>query len=223
MSTGNTTNVLKAAGVAVATAALAMELDKRHSVRHDLKLGRKLVASAKDMRRTMTQGLTVADGWEEVVDHRPDQLAIVFVEDDSSNTRSFTYKQLDDWANQVAHFLSSAGVKKGEDVALFMENRPEFIGTWLGIAKIGARVAMINTAVKEKGLIHCIQATSSRYVIYGKELEEPFNAIRASLGPVRCWVQGSTAAEDAEQSMDVLIRSFPTTRPPRLIRNGVTP
>ena len=35
------------------------------------------------------------------------------------------------------HYISYAGVKRGDVIALFMENRPEHVYTWLGLSKIG--------------------------------------------------------------------------------------
>ena len=34
----------------------------------------------------------------------------------------------DEYSNQVANFLLAAGFKHGQTIALFMENRPEYVG-----------------------------------------------------------------------------------------------
>ena len=38
---------------------------------------------------------------------------------------------------RVANFFLSEGFVKGDSVAVFMANRPEFVCVWLGLAKIG--------------------------------------------------------------------------------------
>jgi acyl-CoA synthetase (AMP-forming)/AMP-acid ligase II len=36
------------------------------------------------------------------------------------------------------------GFRKGDVVALFMMNRPEFVATWMGLAKVGVVTAFLN-------------------------------------------------------------------------------
>ena len=50
--------------------------------------------------------------------------------------------QLDEYSNRLAHYLLSAGVRHGDSVALFMENKPEYIGLWLGCTKVGVVPAL---------------------------------------------------------------------------------
>ena len=38
---------------------------------------------------------------------------------------------------RVADFFLAAGYVKGDSVAVFMTNRPEFVCVWLGLSKIG--------------------------------------------------------------------------------------
>ena len=47
---------------------------------------------------------------------------------------SMTWRELDAYANRVAHWAKSEGLGHGDVVALSMENRPEFIAIWLGSA-----------------------------------------------------------------------------------------
>lgn len=51
-----------------------------------------------------------------------------------------------------------------------MENRPEYVATWLGLAKIGVVPALINYNLKEKALVHSIEAANCKAMIYGAEL-----------------------------------------------------
>ena len=51
-----------------------------------------------------------------------------------------------------------------------MENRPEYVCTWLGLAKIGVAPALINFNLRKNPLTHSIKAASCTAVIYGGEL-----------------------------------------------------
>lgn len=48
----------------------------------------------------------------------------------------WTFGFLDDYSNQIGHFLISQGVKHQENIALFMNSEPRFAGIWLGAAKV---------------------------------------------------------------------------------------
>lgn len=52
-------------------------------------------------------------------------------------TYDYTYfPQMDEYSNRVGNFLVNNEYKKGDAVALFMQNRPEYVCTWLGCAKV---------------------------------------------------------------------------------------
>lgn len=81
--------------------------------------------------------------------------------------------KIENYSNQVAHaFSSKYGLKKGDTVALFMENKPEFVAIWLGLSKIGVITALINTNLKTQALIHSINVANSKVLIYGAELTD---------------------------------------------------
>jgi acyl-coenzyme A synthetase/AMP-(fatty) acid ligase len=68
-------------------------------------------------------------------------------------------------------FSERFNLKKGNVVALMMENKPEFIGIWYGLSKLGVITACINTNLKTKALIHSIEVALPKVVIYDEELE----------------------------------------------------
>src|SRR5436190_802589 len=81
----------------------------------------------------------------------------------------------------MAHFFLSQGLQRGDTVALFMENRPEFVISWLGMTKIGVKVAMINTSIKEKGLVHCIKISGCKMLLFGAELGDIVKDVHETL------------------------------------------
>ena len=88
----------------------------------------------------------------------------------SSKSINIGFLQLDEYSNQLAHFLLSSGFQHGDSVALFMENKPEYVGLWLGCTKIGVVPALINFNLRGKSLMHSISAVSASAVIFGTEL-----------------------------------------------------
>ena len=53
-------------------------------------------------------------------------------------------------------------MEKGTTVAIYMSNDPEFVGTWLGLAKIGFVGALINQSQRLKPLCHSILASKAK-------------------------------------------------------------
>ncbi len=93
----------------------------------------------------------------------------------------FTYTQFNEWANRIAHFLLGQGIKKGDSIAVFIENRPELLVTTLALAKIGAIAALVNCSQTAKGLTHSINLVKPKMVILGDELVGPIEDVRSSL------------------------------------------
>ena len=77
--------------------------------------------------------------------------------------------QMDEYSNKVANYFLSLGLQKGDTVALLMENRPEYVGMWLGLAKLGVVTALINHNQKMEALIHAVQIANAKAIIYGTE------------------------------------------------------
>ncbi|RGE44927.1 long-chain-acyl-CoA synthetase [Comamonas testosteroni] len=86
----------------------------------------------------------------------------------------YTYAQFNQRANQVARALHAKGVRKGDVVAMAIENRAAFFFAWFGIAKLGAVAAFINTHVSGKPLVHALEVTHAKYVLVGEECAPRF-------------------------------------------------
>src|SRR5579883_7417 len=89
----------------------------------------------------------------------PDKIALIFEE------QRFTYKQLDQLANRVANGLRGLGIKKGDRVALFLPNIPEFIISYLGILKIGAVTVSVNVMLKSAEVSYILNDCSAKAII----------------------------------------------------------
>jgi len=76
----------------------------------------------------------------------PDNVATEFM------GKVFTYKELDELTDKFATALVDLGVKKGDRVAIFMLNVPQFVIAYYGILKVGAAVVLCNPLYKEHEL-----------------------------------------------------------------------
>ena len=83
--------------------------------------------------------------------------------------RQWTYGEFNAEVNQLAHLLMARGIKQGDCVAVFMENRAEFILVLLALAKLGAPGSLINSSLSGNALVHCLKETSTKKCIVGAE------------------------------------------------------
>lgn len=135
--------------------------------------------SVKDDRKPLTLGTLIERNAEKYGD-RP---AILYED------RSLTYRELNQWANRIAHYLQDQGLGKGDAIAIMLENRPEILALVAGAAKIGVACAMLNTAQKGAVLSHSINLIHPRMIVVGEECLASFDSIRSGLPegcPARC-------------------------------------
>ena len=112
---------------------------------------------------------------EENAEIHPDRKAILYED------RSLTHAELNAAVNQHAHYFLSLGVKRGDPVIVFVENRPELLIIIGALAKIGAISSLINTNQRDEVLTHSITQTKERVFVIGEELVEAFEAVRGNL------------------------------------------
>jgi len=113
--------------------------------------------------------------WERAVGLNPNGLAFLY--EDSR----FTYHEFNGWANKISHYFISKCIKKGDVIAIMIENRPELMACVVALAKIGAVGAMINTQQTGKVLIHSLNLVKPKYIIVGSELAETLDAVKSEI------------------------------------------
>ena len=74
--------------------------------------------------------------------------------------------------------MEKLNLKKGDCVALMLENKPEYVASWLGLSKIGVISALINTNIKGQPLLHSIKLVEPKALIYSVSLKENIDTIR---------------------------------------------
>lgn len=94
---------------------------------------------------------------------------------------SYTYNDFNKTINRYANHLLLEGVKNGETVIAFLENRPELLFLIAACAKIGAIISLINPNQREKALVHSLELAKSNYFFIGEELIPFFENVSKSL------------------------------------------
>lgn len=96
---------------------------------------------------------------------RPDDTAMVYTADG----RSWTFKELDDEACQVAQALLDAGVGAGDRVAYLDKNAPEYFTLLYGITKLNAVSVAVNWRLSASEMEYILANSESRVVLIGEE------------------------------------------------------
>ncbi len=133
----------------------------------------KIVGATKDV--TPDSDVLLGDVIEGLVDKHGERTFIIF------DDQKITYRAFDARANRFARWGQSIGLKASDCVALFMENRPDYIAFWAGMAKIGVRTALINSNLTGAGLAHCIKVAEARALVMNAELASAFETARSLL------------------------------------------
>ena len=84
----------------------------------------------------------------------------LFVDDEK-----ITYGDILQRADTLAAYLAAQGVQKGDKVALFLRNSPEFVYTIFALSKLGAVVVPVNTFLKEEELSYILEDSGSSVLI----------------------------------------------------------
>jgi len=147
------------------------------------------------------------DDFEAAVDKYRDRPAVVF------EGRTATYAELDAMANRYANWAKARGVKRGDTVALFMQNRLEYLPIWLGLSKVGVATALINNQLGGAALVHCLDLAGAAHLIADIESAEVFETVREELArPMTDWIVGGGGARP-DRDLDRTLKGVSALRP----------
>ncbi len=102
---------------------------------------------------------TIGKLLEDKAKEHPDKEAIIF------EGQRITYKELDEKAERLAHFLTKRGVERGDKVSIWLPNIPEWIVAWFAIPKIGAVVVPTDPWLKSGEIEYMFNDSDTKAVI----------------------------------------------------------
>ena len=113
------------------------------------------------MKYNLENNENIVSLFEKNVKKQPNKTALILVDG-----REWTFREVDEYSNAFAHYLDSQGFQRGDVVAIYMENRPEFACYWLGMAKVGVVGALINFNLRADSLAHCISLSEAKGLVF---------------------------------------------------------
>jgi acyl-CoA synthetase (AMP-forming)/AMP-acid ligase II len=92
-----------------------------------------------------------------------------------------TYRQLNDRVNSLANALSKLGVRKGDNLAIMLQNCSEYIEIYFALAKLGAVAVPLNFMYKGIGLKFLLENADVKMVFVEERTKEEVEKARDAL------------------------------------------
>ena len=96
----------------------------------------------------------------------PDKTAVIY------NDEKLTYRQLNIRANRLANNLTELGIKKGDRVAVVMQNSLEIVVLWHATQKIGATFLPVNLRLMANEVAHILNDSRCTALVYTEKFAE---------------------------------------------------
>ena len=111
--------------------------------------------------------ITMGDLLDKITDENPENEAVVYTD------RPFrkTYREFCDLCNETARGFLAMGIKKGDKVAIWATNEPEWLIAVWATAKIGAILVTVNTNYKIFELEYLLRQSDSTTLILMEEVK----------------------------------------------------
>jgi acyl-CoA synthetase (AMP-forming)/AMP-acid ligase II len=119
---------------------------------------------------------------------QPERVAYIFY------GAELTYRELDEQSDRFAGLLAARGVKRGDRVAVFLPNCPQFAIAFYGILKLGAVHVPVNPLFKEHELLYELNDTGAVAIL---ALDQLFGLVRTVWSKTSLSVAFTTSFADA--------------------------
>jgi long-chain acyl-CoA synthetase len=121
---------------------------------------------------------TIPELFDEVTRKYGNRVALVFY------GRKLTFKELEEQVNRFAHALWDLGVRKGDRVALYLLNSPQYIISYFGALKAGATVTPISPVYTSIEVKYQLEDSEARYLVCQDILYENVEKAKPNLKEV---------------------------------------
>ncbi len=128
-----------------------------------------LLLEWNDTRRNFLQSKSIVAMFEKQVEREPDALAVIF------ENSTLTYRELNQRANQLAHYLIRRGVQAETPVAICLERSVELVVGLLAILKAGGVYLPLEPSYPQERLTFTLQDSQAPLVISTQSMSSRFS------------------------------------------------
>jgi len=112
---------------------------------------------------------------EKLAEEKPEHIALYYQD------AFWTWQAFNEETNKIANFFLNLGLKRGESIALMMENSPEYLFLIGGINKIQGVSALINFNQRKLALTHAFNVIEPKWIVVDGDCLQPFNDVFENL------------------------------------------
>ena len=112
---------------------------------------------------------TIVDLFEEQAQKTPNNIAVVF------ENKQLTYKELNEKANSLAHYLRNNGIGRNDLVGIMVNRSLEMITSILAVLKAGGAYIPIDPTYPKDRIEYMLNSSSSKMLLTQKHLENKIN------------------------------------------------
>ena len=112
--------------------------------------------------------------------HRKNKTALYWV-GENEDKEQYTFLQIEEKSNQIAHYLKDLGIEKGDRAFLFLPRIPELYFMFIVILKIGAVAGSLFAAFGPQALFDRLSQSGAKILITTSEMEKRLETIRSKL------------------------------------------
>ena len=115
-----------------------------------------------------------------------DKIFMTYIRDfDKGIDEKYSYLDMHSYSNQLANGLLKLGIKKGDGIALFEINSPEFLFTVFASYKLGTYTVLVNTGLKGDGLKFIMEHSDATSAVVHWSLLDRVMDIREQLPQIK--------------------------------------
>ncbi|MBT9258669.1 MAG: acyl-CoA synthetase [Clostridiales bacterium] len=114
---------------------------------------------------------TLSDALRRSVRRSPQKEALVY------GGRRWTYRELDQGANRVAHYLLQKGLKPGDRLSAYGRNSDSYVLLWLGCLRAGIIHVPINYMLTGEELLYIVRQSGSSLLVFDESLRGPVEQV----------------------------------------------
>jgi len=108
----------------------------------------------------------------------PDKPAVIF------EGRSFSYRELNERINRVAHLFESMGICKGDRVGVLLHNSNQYLEIFFALSKIGAILVPLNARLVGAEMTYILNDSGAKVLILGEEFREIVESLKGRLAGI---------------------------------------
>ena len=159
-----------------------------------------------ELEQNLIHRFNVGDALRRSAARAPRQLAIHF------HGRELSYAEFDALANRVARLLRANGITRGDRVAIFAANSPEYAAAFFGCARIGAMLVPINLLFTPEDVDYVLQKTRAKALLL-----EPMFAAKVNQAPAIRFLLDEQFQQKLETCDGSAVEEYVSSEDPLLI------